>query len=99
MQSSDCQVMDGYTLSQHDALPICYSVEAGPIVTYFLTRRMGSKDTSEIQRMIRSEEHTSELQSLRHLVCSLRIVRLWMDILFPNTTLFRSATRWKPDPL
>src|ERR1017187_7625460 len=29
-----------------------YSVEAGPIVTYFLTRRMGSKDTSEIQRMI-----------------------------------------------
>ena len=29
-----------------------YSVEAGPIVTYFLTRRMGGKDTSEIQRMI-----------------------------------------------
>src|SRR5664280_49548 len=29
-----------------------YSVEAGPIVTYFLTRRMSSKDTSEIQRMI-----------------------------------------------
>src|ERR1035441_465744 len=29
-----------------------YSVEAGPIVTYFLTRRMGSKDTCEIQRMI-----------------------------------------------
>jgi tRNA nucleotidyltransferase/poly(A) polymerase len=29
-----------------------YSVEAGPIVMYFLTRRMGDKDTSEIQRMI-----------------------------------------------
>ena len=29
-----------------------YSVETGPIVMYFLTRRMGDKDTSEIQRMI-----------------------------------------------
>jgi tRNA nucleotidyltransferase/poly(A) polymerase len=29
-----------------------YSVEAGPIVMYFLTRRMGDKDTWEIQRMI-----------------------------------------------
>ncbi|MGB8888572.1 MAG: CCA tRNA nucleotidyltransferase [Candidatus Korobacteraceae bacterium] len=29
-----------------------FSVETGPIVMYFLTRRMGDKDTSEIQRMI-----------------------------------------------
>ncbi len=29
-----------------------YSVETGPIVMYFLTRRMGDKDISEIQRMI-----------------------------------------------
>ena len=29
-----------------------YSVETGPIVMYFLTRRMGDKDTSDIQRMI-----------------------------------------------
>ena len=29
-----------------------YSIETGPIVMYFLTRRMGDKDTSEIQRMI-----------------------------------------------
>ena len=29
-----------------------YSVETGPIVMYFLTRRMNDKDTSEIQRMI-----------------------------------------------
>ena len=29
-----------------------YSVETGPIVMYFLTRRMGDKDTSEIQRLI-----------------------------------------------
>jgi tRNA nucleotidyltransferase (CCA-adding enzyme) len=29
-----------------------YSVETGPIVMYFLTRRMNDKDTSDIQRMI-----------------------------------------------
>jgi tRNA nucleotidyltransferase (CCA-adding enzyme) len=29
-----------------------YSVETGPIVMYFLTRRMNDKDVSEIQRMI-----------------------------------------------
>jgi tRNA nucleotidyltransferase (CCA-adding enzyme) len=29
-----------------------YSVETGPIVMYFLTRRMNDKDTAEIQRMI-----------------------------------------------
>ena len=29
-----------------------YAVETGPIVMYFLTRRMGEKDAAEIQRMI-----------------------------------------------
>src|SRR5438045_3510739 len=38
------------------------------------------------QRHFRSEEHTSELQSLRHLVCRLPPGSL----LFPYTTLFRS---------
>src|SRR5437899_9111150 len=65
-----------YTLSLHDALPI--SVR--------LTSRAGTKVGSSdpvvprgraiAQRIkgtpgIRSEEHTSELQSLRHLVCRL----------------------------
>src|SRR5262245_25601139 len=36
----------------------------------------------------RSEEHTSELQSLRHLVC-----RLPVSTLFPYTTLFRSGQK------
>src|ERR1035441_7135928 len=39
----------------------------------------------------RSEEHTSELQSLRHLVCRLLLVgRPPSSTLFPYTTLFRS---------
>src|ERR1035438_9850863 len=39
----------------------------------------------------RSEEHTSELQSLRHLVCRLLLVISALSTLFPYTTLFRST--------
>src|SRR5205814_10715522 len=70
-----------YTLSLHDALPIC---KAGPGLP-----PTGSTMTPLRQRFLhdlqirnyaprtiesylaRSEEHTSELQSLRHLVCRL----------------------------
>src|SRR5262245_41081344 len=42
-------------------------------------------------RRRRSEEHTSELQSLRHLVCRLLLVMSPpISTLFPYTTLFRS---------
>src|ERR1035441_589481 len=40
--------------------------------------------------MLRSEEHTSEIQSLRHLVCLLLLRRPPISTLFPYTTLFRS---------
>src|ERR1035441_9078131 len=44
---------------------------------------------------VRSEEHTSELQSLRHLVCRLLLgettLRPRISTLFPYTTLFRSG--------
>src|ERR1035441_9737671 len=42
----------------------------------------------------RSEEHTSELQSLRHLVCRLLLEKIGeppRSTLFPYTTLFRSG--------
>src|SRR5205814_7786691 len=62
-----------YTLSLHDALPISRSV---PIWRRWCScrsphgcRRIPSGSTS--RRSCRSEEHTSELQSLRHLVCRL----------------------------
>src|SRR5690554_3834567 len=44
---------------------------------------------------LRSEEHTSELQSRPHLVCRLLryLLRLSRSTLFPYTTLFRSALR------
>src|SRR5205814_7875738 len=76
-----------YTLSLHDALPIssrscflCFGgrfrisgmtrVTAGAIPEFRAARR-ASVPFSKIFFRFRSEEHTSELQSLRHLVCRL----------------------------
>src|SRR5262245_48131205 len=50
-----------------------------------------------VPESIRSEEHTSELQSLRHLVCRLLLPCLpSLSTLFPYTTLFRSAGVFRP---
>src|SRR5689334_24614307 len=57
-----------YTLSLHDALPISAEV-------FHHARRQGAGrfDLAEVgmERLGRSEEHTSELQSQFHLVCRL----------------------------
>src|SRR5471030_3534594 len=57
---NDTATTEIYTLSLHDALPI-------------LRRRPSWKRTCSVswRPIERSEEHTSELQSLRHLVCRL----------------------------
>src|SRR5260221_10282926 len=62
---NDTATTEIYTLSLHDALPIltkskgATSISSAPMVSTWARTR------------IRSEEHTSELQSLRHLVCRL----------------------------
>src|SRR5436853_3495676 len=76
-----------YTLSLHDALPILYGRDIGNraardrhLHLYLAVAR--GRALPEIvsvwrwlgrigRRWLRSEEHTSELQSLRHLVCRL----------------------------
>src|SRR5262245_62578844 len=76
-----------YTLSLHDALPISwkstFKMATDPNspmtidATYMLKdRRNGTAYVKVDGKMsstngLRSEEHTSEIQSLRHLVCSL----------------------------
>src|SRR5947199_6772894 len=64
---NDTSSTDIYTLSLHDALPIAAS-HSGVLLKSFsrftFAPRLSSSRT-------RSEEHTSELQSLRHLVCRL----------------------------
>src|SRR5499426_2268792 len=63
---NDTATTEIYTLSLHDALPICRGAGAGgrrELAAGSRVPRCGSGG--------RSEEHTSELQSLRHLVCRL----------------------------
>src|SRR5690349_24118404 len=75
-----------YTLSLHDALPIC-----GPDMTAFVAAIVAfsavfaigfaglygwiAKRLSSREIAARSEEHTSELQSRRELVCRLLLVK------------------------
>src|SRR2546423_14494138 len=66
---NDTATTEIYTLSLHDALPISdRREEAGEVVIH----RYGDGDRrARKQRFDRSEEHTSELQSLAYLVCRL----------------------------
>src|ERR1035438_3938545 len=81
-----------YSLSLHAALPIYNNAS----LKWLEMARRGSgfriANPARV-RDIRSEEHTSELQSLRHLVCRLFIfvVRARRSTLFPYTPLFRST--------
>src|SRR5215472_19137367 len=63
---NDTPTTDIYTLSLHDALPI----SAAP-AAFQADERAALTETPLQQDQPRSEEHTSELQSLRHLVCRL----------------------------
>ena len=43
-----------------------YSIETGPVMMYFLTRRMSDKDISEIQRMIPRRDFVDKWKHLEH---------------------------------
>src|SRR5262245_64717347 len=65
-----------YTLSLHDALPISTAKCCGPSTRRSrrsgrASRAAGPPRAASPPGRGRSEEHTSELQSLRHLVCRL----------------------------
>src|SRR5262245_62293506 len=75
----DTATTEIYTLSLHDALPICYGLSEDALNQLyrdaaFIFNLHGATvprpEQYETGRL-RSEEHTSELQSLRHLVCRL----------------------------
>src|SRR5687768_18338364 len=71
----DTATTEIYTLSLHDALPILDSPQMNPSEQeppYTGDIRSNAEDVALIRRM-RSEEHTSELQSRLHLVCRLML--------------------------
>src|SRR2546427_12077925 len=78
---NDTATTEIYTLSLHDALPISRPAQSHRRITtrrYSLAGQLGRacerKNHSQhagIQHALRSEEHTSELQSQSNLVCRL----------------------------
>src|SRR5258705_7853881 len=70
---NDTATTEIYTLSLHDALPICRFYQHSPITLARSVSRRGmlTRSSTIWSSRTRSEEHTSELQSLRHLVCRL----------------------------
>src|SRR5690625_7885502 len=60
-----------YTLSLHDALPICRGVGSRRSADLFVEAHRAGMVRGCVGRRVRSEEHTSELQSRGHLVCRL----------------------------
>src|SRR2546423_6625680 len=66
---NDTATTEIYTLSLHDALPIYFRAgERSGVAGQGINRRLASVESSGLTR---SEEHTSELQSLAYLVCRL----------------------------
>src|SRR5687767_15764473 len=91
-----------YTLSLHDALPISwlrsraasFGASAGRCATKCLSceRAPGAGDRSgdRVGAPARSEEHTSELQSLAYLVCRLLLEKKKLNVI--NTLAHRPVT-------
>src|SRR2546430_13564785 len=67
---NDTATTEIYTLSLHDALPICVGLGRADALP---RHRVGVErgDTNTRYSTLRSEEHTSELQSQSNLVCRL----------------------------
>src|SRR5437899_8940485 len=84
---NDTSTSNIYTLSLHDALPILCHTELSVIAIIGILLLIGivkknailmvdfaleaEREVHHQNGVLRSEEHTSELQSLRHLVCRL----------------------------
>src|SRR5258708_38348650 len=66
---NDTATTEIYTLSLHDALPICILYGLGVLLAAFAAPNIFILYLTF--GIIRSEEHTSELQSPDHLVCRL----------------------------
>src|SRR2546430_14818835 len=70
---NDTATTEIYTLSLHDALPICRAMTAAIAAARPTAPRPWQATASSLAHRIvcRSEEHTSELQSQSNLVCRL----------------------------
>src|SRR2546430_17275391 len=68
---NDTATTEIYTLSLHDALPISPTESQPPESRLVKIEKGIAKVSPKLARIMRSEEHTSELQSQSNLVCRL----------------------------
>src|SRR5258705_4232187 len=102
---NDTATTEIYTLSLHDALPISPApamrqaastpadATANPVSSLAAVASDAPTPATQVARL-RSEEHTSELQSLRHLVC-----RLLLEKKKKPASTRDTRTSATPDPL
>src|SRR6266576_7138614 len=83
---NDTATTEIYTLSLHDALPIFATPNASPVIS--------RKTTTDPDKERRSEEHTSELQSRRDIVCRLLLEKK-KHKQKPNTELMNRNSKQK----
>src|SRR3712207_7026949 len=89
---NDTATTEIYTLSLHDALPICRIVSALPTAHLSALTSLGPPKRREIRsrtpplHTTRSEEHTSELQSRQYLVCRLLLEKKHNSTTLPAIT-------------
>src|SRR5690349_22346396 len=96
---NDTATNDIYTLSLHDALPILHAEADAEVRHLALARELGGEDLAfratlaEAARHqdARSEEHTSELQSRRDLVCRLLLEKKKDNSLYRSCNLLDSS--------
>src|SRR5437764_7003045 len=83
-----------YTLSLHDALPILLAVDVAAVLVagWLLGPLLGieRKLALVLAGAVRSEEHTSELQSPMYLVCRLLLEK--KNLLVVNRSAYRPAS-------
>src|SRR2546430_9289723 len=88
---NDTATTEIYTLSLHDALPISDTIDRD--VRRKLQVRLPVQFLKAQQAGIRSEEHTSELQSQSNLVCRLLLEKKKKTQIPPSITLHPPASR------
>src|SRR6476659_11208776 len=79
---NDTATTEIYTLSLHDALPLSSNRSGSMVRSIWMVAICHSRPSAS---SMRSEEHTSELQSLRHLVCRLLIEKKKKNRIYHTT--------------
>src|SRR3712207_8414045 len=93
---NDTATTEIYTLSLHDALPICLRAEHRHHARARARHRLRALGREPLpgraRELPRSEEHTSELQSRQYLVCRLLLDKITMDHLHTHPDPAPQAT-------